>query len=257
MNAPGTVVAPASILDILKDYLRKALGEGVITLVSTGAGNARADSRANEQLIGNSLRAFALGHPLFSQGGFTFDVTINGKWYDFLVKSADESIWLPINLKVSSLRGNDNLSSKAGLFYALTGVRPQGGVIRNWDLFCQNVAASVKKTDCSADYYFLVVDKDASVAPTERVFWTSLLQLQRVTPNGSNPPFQCKWRENKVRASRSRSVAVDHLLDVIGGTFVLRAKALDSFKQYVVPGFSGALMTKWSDETPEVEGEAG
>lgn len=257
MNTPTPAVTPHLILDILQNYLRSALGTAVVTLVSTGRGNARADSSANERLIGNSLRAFALGHPQFTQGGFTFDVTINGEWYDFLVKSADESVWLPINLKVSSLRGNDNLSSKAGLFYALTGVRPQGGLIRNWDLFCHNLAAYVKRTDSSADYYFLVVDKNADVLPAERVFWTSLLQLQRVTPNGSNPPFQCKWRENMVRASRSRPEAVDNLLDVIGETFVLRSKALDSFKQHVVPGFSGALSAKWSGDTPEVEGEAG
>jgi hypothetical protein len=250
-------VTPDLILGILRDYLQTALETGVITLVSTGRGNARADSSANEQLIGNSLRAFALGHPLFTQGGFTFDITINGQWYDFLVKSADDSIWLPINLKVSALRGNDNLSSKAGLFYALTGVRPSNTLIRNWDLFCQNMAVRIRRTDCLADYYFLVVRKDGGNAPAERVFWTSLLQLQCVKPNGSNPPFQCRWRDNMVRATRARPEAVDNLLDVVGETFVLRAQALDSFKQHVAPGFSDALRTKWSGETPEVEGEAG
>lgn len=257
MNAPSMAVTPDWILGVLRDYLKTALEEKVITLVYTGPGNARADSRANEQLIGSSLRAFALGHPLFTKGGFTFDVTINGQWYDFLVKSADESIWLPINLKVSALRGNDNLSSKAGLFYALTGIRPSNALIRNWDLFCQNMAASVKRTDCSADYYFLVVRKDEGGDQEKRVFWTSLLQLKSVKPNGSNPPFQCKWRENMERQTRSRAEAVDDLLDVVGETFVLRAKALDSFKQHVAPGLSEKLKTKWSGATPEVEGEAG
>lgn len=254
---PSTTVTPDQILNVLQGYLQAALEQNIITLVSTGRGNARADSAANEALIGRSLRGFALGHPMFADSELFFEVTTNGAWYDFLVRSEDESIWLPINLKVSSLRGRDNLSSKEGLFYALTGIRPQGGMIRNWDLFCKNMAAHVKRTECSADYYYLVVQKASADMPVGRVFWTSLLQLQRVSPNGSNPPFQCKWRENMDRAGWSRQEAVDNLLDVVGETFVLRAKALESFKEFVAPGFSGALSEKWNESTPIVEGEAG
>ena len=249
-------VTPSDILGVLRDYLQQALDQEIIKLVYTGKGNARKDSADNEKLIGTSLRGFALGHPMFAGGQFTFEVTINGTWYDFLVKSADETIWMPINLKVSSLKGNDNLSSKEGLFYALTGVRPVGGMIRNWDLFCQNMAAHVKRQNCNADYYYLVVEKMKG-AVAGRVFWTSLLQLNSVKPNGSNPPFQCKWKENMDRQEWSREEAVDNLLDVVGETFVLRAKALDSFRKHVVPGFPDALKEKWIGEVPNVEGEAG
>lgn len=251
-----TQTTPAHILNVLQGYLQVALEQNIIRLVSSGRGSARADSAANEALIGTSLRGFALGHPLFTQSGMSFEVATNGTWYDFLVRSADDSVWLPINLKVSSLQGNDNLSSKEGLFYALTGIRPTGGLIRNWDLFCQNMATHVKRNDCSADYYYIVVQKASSDMPVGRVFWTSLLQLQRVTPNGSNPPFQCKWSDNTERSFWTRQQAVDNLLDVVGETFVLRAKALDSFKTHVVPGFSNDLKTKWSGVTPNVEGEA-
>lgn len=249
-------VTRSDILGILRDYLYQALEQEIIKLVYTGKGNYRKDSAENEKLIGNSLRGFSLGHPMFAGGEFTFEVTTNGTWYDFLVKSADESVWMPINLKVSSLKGNDNLSSKEGLFYALTGVRPEGGMIRNWDLFCQNMATHVKREGCSADYYYLVVEKLKDGA-AGRVFWTSLLELHRVTPNGSNPPFQCKWKENMDRRDWTREEAVDYLLDIIGETFVLRAKALDSFKQHVVPSFPEELKAKWAGEVPNVEGEAG
>ncbi|MFZ2854716.1 MAG: hypothetical protein WAZ34_11490 [Rhodocyclaceae bacterium] len=253
---PVSPITPAAVLSLLQGYLQTALHQNVIRLESTGRGNQRADSRENEVRIGNSLRAFALGHPMFTRDGMIFEVTINGAWYDFLVRNADNTIFIPINLKVSSLRGRDNLSSKEGLYFALTGIRPQGGVIRNWDLFCQNIAANLRRDNCDADYYYLVVQKPPTGETVGQVFWTSLLQLQMVYPNGSNPPFQCKWQENTERANRTRSEAVDKLLDVVGETFVLRARALESFKQHAVPGFSGALHDKWIGATPEVEGEA-
>lgn len=249
---PAQKISPEHILDVLQGYLQTALEQNIIRLVSSGRGQARNDSSANEALIGASLRGFALGHPLFSQQGMVFEVATNGRWYDFLVYSLDGQIWMPINLKVSTLKGNDNLSSKEGLYFALTGKNPSGGVIRNWELFCSNLAANVCRMDNSADYYYLVVQKPTANQPMGRVFWTSLLKLQRVTPNGSNPPFQCKWQENVERASRSRQEAVDRLLDVLGETFVLRANALNSFQRHIVPGFTGPLKAKWEGDPPIV-----
>jgi len=203
-------------------------------------------------MIGRMLQASASKNPLFS-GGLKFSVAPNGTWYDFLAASEDGSIWLPINLKVSSLRGNDNVASKAGLYYALTGVRPENADIANWEAFFLNLAANLKREGAKSDYYFLVVEK--SKEGVGRVFWTSLLQLCDVRPNGSNPPFQANWRVNIDRSGRSRSAAVDYLLNIVGQTFVLRAKALDSFKNHVVPRLSAELQTEWSGDGPTVEGE--
>lgn len=245
---------PAEILDVLCNYVGQALRQDIIQLVSTG--DARNDSTANERVIGTSLRAFTAGHPMF-QRGLTFAVAPNRTWYDFLVSGtkADDP-WIPINLKVSTLRGNDNVSSKAGLFYALTGLQPTNRLVANWDSFCLNVAANVRRENCDSDYYFIVVEKNRG-NEVGQVFWTSLLHIERVTPNGSNPPFQCRWGENMNRITRPRAESVDALLDVVGRTFVLRAKALESFKEHIVPGMSLEMQKVWAGEGPEVEGEAG
>jgi hypothetical protein len=241
----STDITPEQILDVIKDYLQTALEKNIIKLASSGRGKHRTDSSITEESIGNSLRGFAEGHPLFTQLGLSFEMATNGNWYDFLIRSADDSIWLPINLKVSSLEGNDDLSSKDGVFYALTGIRPTTGMTRNWDLFCQNLAIHVKRNNCLADYYYLVVQKTSPGKSVGKVFWTSLLRLQRVTPNGCNPPFQCKWKENTERAAWGRQQAVDNLINVLGETFVQRAKAFDSFRTHLVPTFSGGLKTRW------------
>ena len=245
---------PAEILDVLCEYVTNGLRDGIIQLVSTG--DSRNDSTANERVIGTSLRAFTAGHPMF-QRGLTFAVAPNRTWYDFLVSGTNpDDPWVPINLKVSTLRGNDNVSSKAGLFYALTGLRPTNNLVGNWDSFCRNAAENVRREDCDADYYFIVVEKNRG-NEVGQVFWTSLLHIERVTPNGSNPPFQCRWGENTNRVVRPRAASVDALLDVVGRTFVLRAKALESFRLHVVPGMSVEMQHVWAGEGPVVNGEAG
>ncbi|WP_211163242.1 hypothetical protein [Aromatoleum diolicum] len=246
-------VTADEILNTLAAQLRRGLEQGFITLVTYGRGQARRESTENEEIIGNSLRAFAAGHPWF-QEDLTFSVATNGAWYDFLVESPDGRVWMPINLKVSNLQGDDNVASKAGLFYAMTGLRPTNSAIRNWDVFCENLATHLRRENCASDYYFLVVEKSA--AGVGRVFWTSLLHLRSVTPNGSNPPFQACWRQNIERSDRARSEAVDYLLNVVGQTFVLRAKALQSFKNHIVPKLSTELRTEWIGDGPLVEGES-
>lgn len=246
-------ISADDILNTLATQLRLGLEQGFITLVTYGKGQARRESTENEEIIGNSLRAFAAGHPWF-QADLKFSVATNGAWYDFLVESPDGSVLIPINLKVSNLQGNDNVASKAGLYYAMTGVRPNNSVIRNWDVFCENLATNLQRENCTSDYYFLVVEKSAD--GVGRVFWTSLLQLIAVNPNGSNPPFQACWSQNMERSGRVRSEAVDYLLNVVGKTFVLRANALQSFKNHIVPKLSTELRTEWVGDGPVVVGES-
>mgnify|MGYP001179689505 CR=1 FL=1 len=242
----------AEILDTLCRHLIEGIQENIIELVTYGRGQARRESVENEVIIGKALQSFTRGHPMF-QGDLSFAVATNGSWYDFVVRSADGTTFVPINLKVSTLQGQDNVASKAGLFYALTGVMPSNPLIRNWEEFCRNLANSLQREGCEADYYFLVVEK--SREGVGRVFWTSLLRLRMVKPNGSNPPFQACWQENQEHSGRSREDAIDYLLETLGETFALRAKALDSFRAHLVPTLANERRARWQAGVPHVEGE--
>jgi hypothetical protein len=227
-------IAPNDILDTLTDYLATALEKDIISLKVSG--NPQGDSLANQRAIGDSIRAFASGHPLFIENGLQFEVEPSPKyWYDFLLRTADNGIWLPINLKVSSFSGRDDLSSKKGLFYALTGVNPDSVSIGDWGRFHTELSKRTKLDDCSADYYYLVVRKPSVEYPKAAVFWTSLLQLHHVHPNGSRPPFQCDWRENTERTPWSRQFAICNLLNVLKETLALRADAYTSFQKHMAP----------------------
>ncbi|MDK9725982.1 MAG: hypothetical protein OEL88_13995 [Sterolibacteriaceae bacterium MAG5] len=232
-------ITPDKILDAITDYLSAALAENIITLHVSG--NPQSDSLLNQKPIADTLRAFAMAHPLFKEYGIVVEVpTSSRSWCDFIIRSLDGRLWLPINLKVSSCDGRDDLSSKDGLFFALTGLDPEVMAIRSWEAYCKALASNIRHNDCAADYYYLVVRKNRTGDGNVEVFWTSLLNLCHVHPNGNRPPFQCRWAENRERAIRTRSEAIAYLLGTLEVTLIRRANALTSFSNHLSP-----LLRKW------------
>lgn len=225
--------SPAAILGELERYLAAALREGDLRL-SNAQGDGRSNSSEDERRISSALRFFVHANQAFKQRGLSIEIAPPRCWYDFLVRSADESVWLPVNVKVTAMRGQDNISSKEGLFYAVTGVRPESVALNNWERYCEAVAEHLDP-DTAADYYFLVVSKN----DVGHVFWTSLKQIDRVVPNGNNPPFQCAWRDNQQRVERSPREAVARLLGVLGETFRLRAEAWRYYNDTLAPRLCG------------------
>jgi hypothetical protein len=218
-------LAPATILDNLTGYLSRSLRSETL-LLDRSQNDGRLNSQRNERQISDALQLYALANEQFGQAGCSIGVAPPRFWYDFLVSGP--GIYLPVNVKVSALEGNDNLSSKEGVFYALTGVDPRRERINDWERYCEAIGRNLG-TAPDADYYFLVINK----AIAGDVFWTSLKRLPELTPNGNNPPFQCNWSRNRKLAQRSADEAQSYILGILRQTFVLRAKALDSFDKHV------------------------
>ncbi|MCL1825603.1 MAG: hypothetical protein FWG26_06610 [Betaproteobacteria bacterium] len=224
-----SLLTPAEILENLKEYLSNALRENDLQL-SSKYGDGRSNSSEDERRISNALRLFVHANPFFKKCGLTITIAPPRHWYDFLICTEDESVWLPVNVKVTAMRGQDNISSKEGLFYAVTGVRPENARLHTWEHYCEAVAEHLDP-ETLADYYFLVVSKN----DVGDVFWTSLKKLNRVVPNGNNPPFQCAWRDNQKKVDRPSQDAVINLLKVLGETFRLRADAYRQYNEVLVP----------------------
>ncbi len=220
-----TTASSTAILDSLASYLSRSLKSGSLSLDRSQT-DGRLNSQMNERQISDALRLYALANEKFQSAQYSIDIARPRFWYDFLVSGP--GVFLPVNVKVSSLKGNDNLASKEGVFYALTGVDPKKARINDWDRYCEAIGRHLAE-DPSADYYFIVVNKSQ---PSD-VFWTSLKRLPALTPNGNNPPFQCKWSKNRIRTERSHSEAQAYILGVLRQTFVLRAKALESFDHHI------------------------
>jgi hypothetical protein len=216
---------PTQILDSLTSYLARSLKTGSLNLDRSQT-DGRLNSQINEGQISHALKLYGLANERFQSEGLIVEVSPPRYWFDFCVKGPDT--FIPVNVKVSSLEGNDNLSSKEGVFFALTGVDPKTVRINDWERYCEAIGAHLA-TDPDADYYFLVINKNA---PGD-VFWSSLKRLPELTPNGNNPPFQCNWSKNRQHTKRTVSEAQNHILQTLRETFVLRAKALESFDAHI------------------------
>lgn len=210
------------ILDRLCAYLSSSLSKGNLK-IAKDSGDGRVNSQASEQEISKALRYFAEANEWFTQEHeLNIDIAKERFWYDFAVHG--KGLFLPVNVKVSSFQGSDNLSSKEGVFYALTGVNPKDVSINTWERFCAELRASLGQNPC-ADYYFLVVNKN----DVGDVFWTSLKAITQLDPNGNNLPFQCNWSKNRIRIARTADDAQTYILGVLGKSFHLRAEAWMSF----------------------------
>jgi hypothetical protein len=145
-----------------------------------------------------------------------------GSWYDFSVMSGKS--FLPVVVKVTAMSSAENVWCKLGLYYALTGEKPAFDSGIQWDAYFSLLRGHLNH-QIDADFYFLIINKWNK----EDAFFTSLKQLQSLTANGSNLPFQCNWGSNRVPIRRSHSDAVAFLLEAFHESLRLRAKTLDEF----------------------------
>jgi len=213
------------ILDRLRLYLAGALGDGTLALDAANA-DGRVNSQENERQISHALRLFTHSNDWFKHEGYTLEVAEARYWFDFCVRGKD--LFIPVNVKVSTFQSADNLSSKEGLFYALTGVDPKTVNINSWEHFCQHLADNLGR-DPNADYFFMAVSK---TDPGD-VFWTTLKNLKVLRSSGSNPPYQCQWAANRERQERTPQEAAHFLLTTLRQSFVKGADPLLSFDRHL------------------------
>ncbi|MBZ0284556.1 MAG: hypothetical protein K8L97_27705 [Anaerolineae bacterium] len=220
------MTTPAAILDRLQSYLSDAIRSEKLVL-SRNEKDGRINSQKNERQISQALEFFSLSSEWFQSNRLSLHVAPARFWYDFAV-TIGEGVFIPVNVKVSALRTSDNLSSKEGVFYALTGIHPQDVRINNWERFSIELSRCIGRNPF-ADYYFLIVSKED---PGD-VFWTSLKKINELVPNGNNPPFQCHWGKNRLRNDRGNEEAQTYILSILRKTFSLRAEALKSFDRHL------------------------
>ncbi len=140
-------------------------------------------------------------------------------WFDIAVKDDVTNTILYINIKCTNInkKNNDNISSKKGLFYSLTGKSNLN--INTWDLFIKNLKNNIKNT--SSDYYFLVIDKEN----ISNSYVTSMKHLSTLISNGNNLPFQSNWNTNQLLIERSFNQYKEFVLSALKTSLKLRAKA--------------------------------
>lgn len=141
-------------------------------------------------------------------------------WYDILIEYKGQKF--PINIKITSGISADNISSKIGVFYALTGLWPEkvSGLSR-WSSYNQLLTENLNY-ETNADYYFIVYFK------TEQTFlFTSLKQINTLVANGNNLPFQCNWSNNLSITQRSNQEQIDYIMDIYFDSWIKKVNGLE------------------------------
>ena len=117
-------------------------------------------------------------------------------WYDLMVNG------IPIQIKSSSGQ-TDNWSSKKSLLWALSDLSMQEiDAIVNRHKVIQEKLGSISfvKNGSYRDMDIFCIDKN-----TGKVHHKTLCSLIRLTPNGSNLPFQIPWKANLLSQPVTRS----------------------------------------------------
>ena len=177
--------------------------------------DGRLNSSFNEEVVLNYIKQ------IIEENEYDFEKAPAREWYDFKFNGT------PFNLKISNMSGADNVSSKKGLVYALTGKLPN-----NTHQNCLDLLESGFVDSDEYDYGFLIVDKN-----TKKLYVTSIknLDVRYLVSNGNNLPFQCNWSENYKFTNRTVEEQSKYLMEIYFQSWL---KKLNGFEP----------LMKWKDE---------
>lgn len=140
------------------------------------------------------------------------------KWYDCIYKG------YPFNVKITMGNTADNMSSKWGLLYAMTGIPIEEyegyGNMNNWVPFNTALVENVQCSD--KDYGFIVVFKD-----TKQIFLSSLKRVKVAVPNGNNLPLQIKWKDNLEYSDRTQEAQINYIMSIYKQSWLKKVSGLE------------------------------
>lgn len=119
-------------------------------------------------------------------------------WYDIMIDGK------PVQIKSSSCNAADNWSSKKALLYALTDmtIKEIDSSSNKHSDVQELLSSRLLQDNEPRDMDILIVNKNDG-----RVHHRKLCQLQKLTPNGNNLPFQIHWGINLKSSPQPRSMS--------------------------------------------------
>lgn len=187
--------------------------------------DGRVDSAVNEseiiQLLEKNLHLIGISQNQFKKPKAR-------EWYDFALEITNDegqTVFYPVNIKVTDTTHADNLNCKLGIYYALTGMLPDFPNETKWQVYFNKLKQHIGK-DISKDYYFLIVNKNKS----DDIFCNTLKGLHNLQPNGNNLPFQCKWDSNRDMIVRNFESAKKMIMSTFAESIKLRSDIYIQFK---------------------------
>lgn len=204
--------------------------EAIKNIIETGENSIEASNKFNdgrinsikdEKEIADYVKSLFGNKCVIAPPRFWYDIslTIDGKFY-------------PINIKSVTGASQDNISSKEGLFYTVTGLDPKKENINKFSVFEEKMLNNINY-DSDADYYFIIFFKTS-----KQIFFSSLKRVYHLVPNGNNLPFQCKWNDNKEYSKRNNKEQIDFLIQTYFESVMKKINAHNYIVQYMRRNFN-------------------
>ncbi|MEE3927969.1 hypothetical protein V2E24_00045 [Mycoplasmopsis ciconiae] len=200
---------------------------------SKSSSDGRLNSIINEIEIVEVLLKIYKRIPIFNKWNLSLSAHPTPRyWYDILISDPEKEFYCPINIKITNLNkaSADNISSKEGLYFSLTGEIKEK-CPNSWSEYLELLSKNIKEHE--RDYYFLVFDK----IDNKKIIFNSMRRIKSLTPNGNNLPFQCKWFDNTIPYNRNFEEAQNFLIENLYISINKRAKILEdfnnAFKEYI------------------------
>lgn len=211
--------------NVLKDLIEQLKNNGI--QLSKNNDDGRVNSIQNEEEVIEILKKIYKDIPIFKK----YDIFLEKQpkpryWYDIVIRNNDNTFYCPINIKISNFSNSsaDNISSKEGLYFSLTG-KIEEKCPNTWGQFFYKLSKDTKPND--TDYFFIVINKN----DINDIIFNSMKRLKLLTPNGNNLPFQCKWSENRNIVNRTFEESKDFLLKTLRFSVIKRAQILKEFEE--------------------------
>lgn len=183
-------------------------------------GDGRLDSAESEGTVIKHLQSLFKGTDIK-----VFIPPAKRWWYDILIEYNGKKY--PINIKITTGDSSDNISSKLGMFYALTGKWPENEKgLTKWESYNTSLVKYFNP-NTETDYYFIVYFKKE-----ETFLFTSLKRLNTLVANGNNLPFQCKWSNNLKNTTRSQNEQCHYLMNVYFDSWIKKISGFEPLMRW-------------------------
>lgn len=117
-------------------------------------------------------------------------------WYDLLAFDYMYG-WIPINIKITTTKTNDNAGNLAMCVLSYTNIHLDINKTYDNRIMSKILIKKLKNKEYNnihkKDYYFLVLNKNI----TDDIIINSVKGLSFLTPNVNNLPFQICWNKNR------------------------------------------------------------
>ena len=204
--------------------------ETIKNIIETGENSIEASNKYNDGRINSLKDETEIANYIKSLFGDKCTIAPPRHWYD--VSLTIDGKFYPINIKSVTGNTSDNVGGKEGLFYTITGLDPEKEKISRFSIFEEKMLNNINY-DSDADYYFVIFFKTS-----KKIFFSSLKRICRLTTNGSNLPFQCKWNDNKEYSMRNNKEQVDFLIQTYYESVMKKINAHNYIVQYMRRNFN-------------------